>query len=108
MIDREHVFGLRNEAGEGTEDIAGVRRQQRRRQRQRQLSRRASAVGLNVPGGSKGDDSRGVELHRAGLARFAGVRSPRELRCRARRHQTSVRATRLRFYATTSASLLGS
>lgn len=110
MIDREHVFGLRNEAGEGTEDIAGVRRQQRRRQRQRQrqLSRRASAVGLNVPGGSKGDDSRGVELHRAGLARFAGVRSPRELRCRARRRQTSVRATRLRFYATTSASLLGS
>lgn len=106
MIDREHVFGLRNEAGEGTEDIAGVRRQQRRRQRQ--LSRRASAVGLNVPGGSKGDDSRGVELHRAGLARFAGVRSPRELRCRARRRQTSVRATRLRFYATTSASLLGS
>lgn len=68
MIDREHVFGLRNEAGEGTEDIAGVRRQQRRRQRQRQLSRRASAVGLNVPGGSKGDDSRGVELHRAGVS----------------------------------------
>lgn len=25
MIDREHVFGLRNEAGEGVEDIAGVR-----------------------------------------------------------------------------------
>lgn len=104
MIDREHVFGLRNEAGEGAEDAAGVRR----RQRWRQLLRRASAVGLNVPGGSKGDDSRGVELHRAGLARFAGVRSPRELRCRARRRQTSVRATRLRFYATTSASLLGS
>lgn len=33
------------------------------------------------------------------MARFAGVRS-RELRCRARRRQTSVRATRLRFYAT--------
>jgi len=77
MIDREHVFGLRNEAGEGAENVAGVRR---RRQRQRQLPRRAFAVGLNVPGGSKGDDSWGVEL-RAGLARFAGVRSPRELRC---------------------------
>lgn len=25
MIDREHVFGLRNEAGEGAEDVAGVR-----------------------------------------------------------------------------------
>ena len=37
MIDREHVFGLRNEAGEGEEeDVAGVRR--------RQLPRRASAV----------------------------------------------------------------
>lgn len=34
-----------------------------------------------------------------GLARFAGVRSG-ELQCRARRRQTSVRATRLRFYAT--------
>jgi len=102
MIDREHVFGLRNEAGEGAEDVAGVRRW-----RQRQLPRRAFAVGLNVPGGSKGDDSWGVEL-RARLARFAGVRSPRELRCWARRRQTSVRATRLRFYATTSASLLGS
>lgn len=43
-----------------------------------------------------------------GLARFASVRSLRELRCRARRRQTSVRATRLRFYATTSASLLAS
>lgn len=63
MIDREHVFGLRNEAGEGAEDAAGVRRQRRRRRR-RLLLRRASAVGLNVPGGSKGDDSRGVvELH---------------------------------------------
>lgn len=62
MIDREHVFGLRNEAGEGAEDVAGVR------QRRRQLSRRASAVGLNVPGGSKGDDSRGVELYRAGVS----------------------------------------
>lgn len=61
MIDREHVFGLRNEAGEGAEDAAGVRRQRRRRWRL--LLRRASAVGLNVPGGSKGDDSRGVELH---------------------------------------------
>lgn len=61
MIDREHVFGLRNEAGEGAEDVAeGVRR--------RRLSRRVSAVGLNVPGGSKGDDSRGVELYRAGVS----------------------------------------
>lgn len=65
MIDREHVFGLRNEAGEGAEDVAGVRQ---RRWRRRQLSRRASAVGLNVPGGSKGDDSRGVELYRAGVS----------------------------------------
>lgn len=54
MIDREHVFGLRNEAGEGAEDIAGVRQREGR-----QLPRRASTVGLvDVPGGS-GDDSRG-------------------------------------------------
>lgn len=46
----------------------------------------------------------GSETPPRGLARFAGVRSPRELRFRARRRQTSVRATRLRFYATTSAS----
>lgn len=46
----------------------------------------------------------GSETPPRGLARFAGVRSSRELRCRARRRQTSVRATRLRFYATTSAS----
>lgn len=41
MIDREHVFGLRNEAGEGVEDIAGVWRGEGR-----PLPRRASTVGL--------------------------------------------------------------
>lgn len=39
MIDREHVFGLRNEAGE---DIAGVRQG---RGRGSQLPRRASTAG---------------------------------------------------------------
>ena len=74
------------------------RRRKMERETGREEGERESRVFQRFPEGFREGRGRlGMTLR--GLARFAGVRS-RELRCRARRRQTSVRATRLRFYAT--------